>query len=85
MSHSLVWSPRADKAMAKLDKQLSKRIFQRMLEVAAAPYDYLEKITTEGGYRARAGDYRLFIDMDKEKRELHVLAVRHRRAAYKKK
>ena len=85
MSYKLVWSPKSKKMLAKLDKKMIVRIVKKMEKVAESPYDFLEKIESEGGFKARAGDYRVMVDLAKDKRELHVLTVRHRRDAYKKK
>lgn len=85
MSYALVWSPKSKKVLGKLgDAGLIKRITKKMEEVAGAPYDFLEKVKTEEGYKVRIGDYRIIVDLDKDAKALHILTVRHRRDAYKR-
>ena len=85
MSYELIWSPRSKKMLRKLDKSLIIRITQKMEEVAISPYGFLEKVEGEEGYKIRVGDYRVFIDLNKDKHAIDVLTVRHRRHAYKRK
>jgi len=85
MSYALLWSPKSRKNLAKLDKKTVVRIIEKMRSVAESHYGFLEKIKDEEGYKVRVGDYRIFVDLDKEKHEVHVLTVRHRKKAYKKK
>jgi len=84
MNYSLVWSPKSEKELAKLGKKLIVRIVKKMRKVEESPFDFLEKIKDKEGYKIRVGNYRMFIDLEKEKKEIHVLTVRHRRYAYKK-
>ncbi len=84
MSYSLVWSPKSMKRLSKLDKKTIVRIVKKMKTVAGSPYDFLEKIKSEKGFKIRVGDYRLIVDLVKSKKELHVLSVWNRRDAYKK-
>lgn len=83
MSYSLVWSPKSEKELAKLDKKLVVRIVKKMKRVGKSPFDFLEKIKDEDGYKIRVGNYRVFIDLRREEKEIHVLTVRHRCYAYK--
>ena len=83
MSYLLVWSRKSKKALGGLGKREIVRIVAKMGKVAASPYRHLEKIKSEKGYKIRVGNYRMFVDVDKGKGELHVLTVRHRREAYK--
>lgn len=83
MTYKVIWSPKSEKKMRKLDKRAVLHITKKMSEVAKAPHDFVEKVKTKGCLRVRAGDYRVFVDINKEKREIHVLTVWHRREAYK--
>ena len=85
MSYSLVWSPKSEKKLAKLGKKLVVRIVKKMRKVEKSPFDFLEKVKEEEGFKVRVGNYRVFIDLEREKKEVHVLTVRHRRYAYKRK
>ena len=84
MSHSLVWSPKSRKRLSKLGKKMIVRIVKKMRKVARSPYGFLEKIKTGEGSKVRVGNYRILIDLVKDKKEIYVLTVRHRRDAYKK-
>lgn len=85
MSYELVWSPRSKKMLKKLENKQIIRIIKKMEKVAISPYDFLEKIGGEEGYKVRVGDYRVFVDLNKDKHAIEVLTVRHRRHAYKNK
>ncbi len=81
----MVWSPRSKKMLKKLENKQIIRIIKKMEKVAISPYDFLEKIGGEEGYKVRVGDYRVFVDLNKDKHAIEVLTVRHRRHAYKNK
>ena len=43
----------------------------------------IKKIQGSGFWRLRIGDYRVFYDIDSEKRTVYILSIRHRSKAYR--
>ena len=81
----IIYSHQSLKDLKKLDKQIQKRIVQK-LEFYVSQSDPLQsadKITDPsfGEWRFRIGDYRILFDV-KEKRII-ILKIGHRREIYK--
>lgn len=43
----------------------------------------VKKLSGREGYRSRVGDYRVLFALDKKKKVITILSVKHRRDAYK--
>jgi len=82
MAYSEIWSQRALAALSKLDKPIASQVKNKLLAILPNPHPFLEKMVEFKVYKLRIGDYRAFIDIDEEKKELHILTVRHRKHAY---
>ena len=72
------------KFIQKLEKQVAERILNKLDEVALDPFHYLEHYEGKG-YKLRIGDYRMIIDVDREKRILTIQIFDNRSRVYKKK
>ena len=82
MAYREIWSSRAQRSLSKLSKPLVLRIKNKVIAILPNPHPFLEKLVKIKAYKLRVGDYRLFIDIDEEKKELYILTVRHRKHAY---
>ena len=81
MMYEIIISERAFKEISKLEKSIQKRIINALERIRFRPEAYVTKLVGDPGYRLRAGDYRIIVDIDKNK--LLVLKVGHRRNIYK--
>lgn len=74
----------AEKELLKLDKNLAKRILERIYLLINNPYGQnSQKLGGGKGYRIRIGDYRVVYTVDKTAKEITVIRIRHRRDVYR--
>lgn len=88
MSFKLLYTQKALDDLARLDKQISLRILNKLDFFAAQnnPMLFAKKLVDckKGTYRFRVGGYRVVFDIDRTGRivVLIILTVKHRREAY---
>lgn len=81
MKYGLRFGSRALKDLRRLDKQLSKRIVDRIEIMAGDLRGDVKKLTDHSPqYRLRIGDYRVLFDIEDETIVIH--RVRNRREVY---
>lgn len=74
----------AEKELLKLDKNLAKRILDKIHLLSNDPYGQnSQKLGGGKGYRIRIGDYRVVYTVDKSAKEITVVRIRHRRDVYR--
>lgn len=83
MAWNIIWTERSKKDLQKLEKDVSRRIFFKVLEANEKELLFLEAVKGEEFYKYRVGKYRLFISKLESQHTLSVITVRHRRDAYK--
>jgi len=84
MDYELIYTARAVKDIKKLDRVVQKKLKRALENFQKAPFSFGEKLISSklGGYRFRAGDYRIIFDVEVEK--IIILRVGHRREIYKR-
>ncbi len=82
MGYEAVWTEKALKSMGELPKEIAERIAKKVKDIEPNPHPFLEKLTDIKCFKLRVGDYRCFIDIDEQKKELIILQVKHRKHAY---
>jgi len=83
MRFQIIWSEPATEQLRKLDRQLAKRIFRKVLELEEDPFRYVTKLVGSPNYRLRVGDHRVILDIQGNCLVILVLKVGHRREIYK--
>ena len=81
MMYEIIISERAFKQISKLEKPMQKRIINALERIRFRPEAYVTKLVSDPGYRLRVGDYRVIIDIDKNR--LLMLKAGHRKNIYK--
>ncbi len=81
------FTPRAEKAVKRLDRSVRKRVFDKLREIQGAddPRDFLKSMTgpLTGMFRLRVGDYRVIVDIQEDERcVILALDVGHRSVVY---
>ena len=80
------FTPRAEKAVKRLDRSVRKRVFDKLREIQGAddPRDFLKPMAgpLAGMFRLRVGDYRVIIDIQDERCVILALDVGHRSVVY---
>ncbi len=82
MTYEVLFSDLAVKQLKKLDEDIRRRIIATLERIRIRPEAYLRKLVGDDGYRLRVGDYRVIVDLDKEKLIILVLRIGHRRNVY---
>ena len=83
---SIEFTPRAEKALDRLDRGVQKRVVDKLREIQGAddPRDFLKPMTgpLAGMFRLRVGDYRVIVDIQDERCVILALDVGHRSVVY---
>lgn len=89
MAWDTIVSPQAEEDLEKLDSPVSDRVKQKLKDIEEKasqgidPEHYLKWINKYEIHRLRVGDYRAFIDLNRERKEINVLTVLKRDKAYR--
>lgn len=70
--------------LKKLGKEVQERIIKVLERIRIRPETFVEKLVGELGYKLRIGDYRLILDIDRNKLIILVIKIGHRKNIYKK-
>lgn len=81
--YELIFSDIALKQLEKLSKDLQTRIVAALERIRQRPEAYLKKLVGETCYRLRVGDYRVIVDIDRDRLLILVLKIGHRKNVYK--
>lgn len=74
----------SEKELLNLDKNLAKRILDKINLLEKNPYGQnSQKLGGGKGYRIRIGDYRVIYTVDKTAKTITVIRIRHRREVYR--
>ncbi|HDM26877.1 MAG TPA: type II toxin-antitoxin system RelE/ParE family toxin [Candidatus Bathyarchaeota archaeon] len=84
MKYRVYWTKTAVKDLKRLGRRISERIIDTVEEASLNPLRFFKKLKTAPLYSLRVGDYRVIASIDHKKQSIIVLAVEHRRKAYKK-
>jgi len=82
--YQIIFSKTAKKQLSKLEKNIQKRILEKLVRIQIRPEAFVEKLVGDPGYKLRIGDYRLIIDIHKNILEIHIIKVGHRKNIYDK-
>lgn len=84
MRYRIVFSARAEKAVAAMDAKLRARIVGKIDRLAADPY-HSPNVTAMhgGGYRLKVGDWRVVYEIEDDRLVIMVVRIGHRREVYR--
>lgn len=85
--YSVTYAADVTKILARLPRNLVKRIIERIEDVAADPYQgrpNVTKLQGRDGYRLRMGDWRVIYDLDDGNQVMIVLVIGPRGQVYRK-
>jgi len=82
--YKLIFEKRALHDLNKLDKQIKKRIWNKLQECKKNPFRFLKPLVQVKGFSLRIGDYRIIIDVKGEIKVLNILKVGHRKRIYER-
>ncbi len=81
--YEVFFSDKARRQFKKLEREIQERIISAIERVRIRPEAYVTKLVGDPGYKLRVGDYRIIMDIDKDKLLILVLKIGHRRSIYK--
>ncbi len=84
MAFKIVWHPNALKSLDKLQNETALRIVKKINESKEDPFRFAERLAGMEDYKIRVGNFRIFVEIETNSKEVRVLAVRHRKNAYKR-
>ncbi len=80
--YEIIFSEKAEKQLKKLEKDIQNRIISVLERIRIRPESYVERLVGEKAYKLRVGDYRIIIDIDKNRLMVLILKVGHRKNVY---
>jgi len=82
--YEIVFSQKAKKQLFKLERLIQERIISALERIKIRPESYITKLVGDPGYKLRIGDYRIIMDIDKNKLLILVIKIGHRKNIYEK-
>ena len=84
MSYEIIFTDTSRKQFKKLEKDIQERIIKALERIRIRPEAHIKKLIGGPGYRLRVGEYRIILDIEKEKLIILVIKIGHRKNIYKK-
>jgi len=84
MRFQIIWSESAADELRKMERTVSKRIFKKVSQLSENPFHNVAKLVGVPYFRLRVGDYRIIFDIQKNKLQVLIIKVGHRKSIYKK-
>lgn len=82
MEFKIIWSDSAFKDLKKLDRSISKRIFEKVSSISNKPYRHIQKLAGSPYFKLRIGDYRVILEINQEILQVLIIKVGHRKDVY---
>ncbi|MFO7678336.1 MAG: type II toxin-antitoxin system RelE/ParE family toxin [Thermoplasmatota archaeon] len=84
MTYQIFFTDKAKKQLEKLEKVDQERIIKSLVRIRIRPEAHITKLVGDPGYKLRVGDYRVILEIEKEKLIILVLMLGHRKNIYGK-
>ncbi len=81
--YELVYSEKALKQLKKLEKQMQERILYALERIRIKPESHVKRLVGEPHYSFRVGDYRVILDLQRDKLIILIISMGYRRDIYK--
>ncbi len=82
--YEIIFDEEAIEFLEKLNQNISKRIFNKIISTKENPHHYFIRLTERKVYKLRVGEYRVFADIDDAKKKINITLIGHRKNVYKK-
>jgi len=81
--YEIIFSEKAKAQLKKLDKLIQERIGSVIDRIKIRPFSYdLKRLQGTNYYRARAGEYRIILDIKQNQLIIIVIEIGHRKNIY---
>jgi len=84
MTYQIFFTDKAKKQLEKLEKVNQERIIKSLQRIRIRPEAHVTKLVGDPGYKLRVGDYRVILEIEKDKLIILVLIIGHRKNIYGK-
>lgn len=81
--YRIIFSEKVERFLDKLNDSERERIIRALERIRVRPEVFLEKLVGEDGYKFRVGDYRIFLDINKNDLLISVIEIGYRKNIYK--
>jgi mRNA interferase RelE/StbE len=81
--YEILVSDRAKKQLRKLDPIIQRQIAAIIERIRIRPFAHVKRIVDSPYYRARAGDYRIILAIEKGRLSVIIIEIKHRKKVYK--
>jgi len=82
LTFKVLLHPKAAKALQKLDASDKARVKVALGELAGDPYKVGKQLHPSNFWRLRKEDYRAIYEIDREKKEVLIIFIGHRKNVY---
>jgi mRNA interferase RelE/StbE len=82
VAFAVLLHPKAAKALDKIEKQIKQRIKERLRELRDHPQTSGKQLKYSNFWSMRIGDYRAIYEINREKGQVIVLFIGHRKKVY---
>ena len=80
--YEVVFDHEAIEFLEKSNKDLAKRIWNKIMSSKENPHNFFERLTGRTDYKLRIGDYRAIADIDDKNKKIEVTLIGHRKNVY---
>ncbi len=84
MIYQIFFTDKAKKQLEKLEKVNQERIIKSLERIRIRPETHITKLVGDPAYKLRVGDYRVILEIEKDKLIILVLMIGHRKNIYVK-
>jgi len=81
--YSIEFSIKAKDQFLKLPSKIKKRVLSVLERIRIRPYSFVKKLIGSPYFRLRVGDYRVILNIEKNKLIIYVIELGHRKNIYK--
>lgn len=83
MIFEIIYDEEAVKFLEKIEKNIRKRIYNKIISTKENPFHYFERLTGRSEWKLRVGDYRIIADINETTKKISILIIGHRKNIYK--
>ena len=84
MSFKVIWSPKSDKQIRRIEKKTRKRIYDKVASIRNNPYVFTKRLFGINLYSLRVGDYKVIMNIRKNIMTIFVVKVGYRKEVYER-
>lgn len=82
--YDILLSNKAAEQLSKLPQKIKNRIGHAIEKIKVRPEHFIERLVGSHYYKLRVGDYRIILDIQKNKMLIFIIKIGHRKKIYKK-